>query len=103
MYDADYADERRMKELIDNWVANTFISGTTKEEMQEISAINIDVPDSIDEMDELSVPVRVILLVNTIIKEVPELAKYNASDIWDYFQLRIQKSCDYHDKDDLED
>ena len=80
MYDVDYAEERRMKELIDNWVVNTFIPRTTKEEMQEISSINIDVPDSIDEMDELSVPIPVILLVSAIIKQVPELAKYNASD-----------------------
>ena len=91
-----------MKELIDNWVANTFIPGTAKEEMQEISAINIEVPDSIDEMDELSVPIRVILLINVIIKQVPELSKYNASDIWSYFQLLVKNACDYHD-DVLED
>ena len=91
MCGADYADERRMKELIDNWVANTFIPRTTEEEMQEISSIDSDVLDSIDEMDELSVPIRVILFVSAIIKQVPELAKYNASDIWGYFQLLIQK------------
>lgn len=99
--DADCADER-MKELIDNWVVDIFIPGTTEEEMQEISAIKADVPDSIDELDELSVPIRIILLVNVIIKQVPQLAKYNASDIWGYFQLRIQEACDYGDEDDLE-
>ena len=103
MYDADYADERRMKKLIDNWVADIFIPGTTEEEMQEISAIKTDVPDSIEELDELSVPIRVILTVNVIIKQVPELAKYNASDIWGYFQLLIQEACDYYDEDDLKE
>ena len=66
--------------------------------MQKISAINIDVPDSIDEIDEFSIPTRVILLVNVIIKQVPELTKYNVSDIWEYFQLCIREACDYYNE-----
>ena len=111
MYDIDNADER-MKQLIDGWMDNDFLDGMTEEGLQQISAIKVDVSGIVGDLHysmedkslkKLTEVLRVKIAMDAIVKQVPELAKYDVKDIWGYFQWRCQEACDYYDEDELEE